>query len=947
MCGVPKLAAMPTLLEKIEESAKARLTLPQGAAPKDNLYRYKNFLKVESLRLKILHRAGGGGREICRARASMIDLLLRHILEGVKNSAPRNADVASPVFTLVATGGYGRGELSPYSDIDIMFLHESDMVSLGKARPEFAALLDGLLYTLWDLGFKVGHAVRSIDDCVKVANTDMQSKTSLIEARRILGDEVLFDRFLRSLVAKCVRDHEGEYIRERLRDQAERRAKYGNSACMLEPNIKNGCGGLRDYQNMLWMAYFKHRARTLADLQAQGVISEPETRQLDAAYDYLQRARNELHYFQNRATDVLSRSVQPAVAHNLGYNDRSPATRVEAFLRDFYRHSRNIDLITRTVEQRLALVPPPRRLIASFRRIFRSSSSREKVVDGCTFSDGQIRHVSSAIFQESPRRMMRVFLHAQQLGLRLHPDLAQLIRNQLSLVNNAFLRDRHVRETFLEILDQRGNVAPVLRVMHEVGFLGKFIPEFGRLTCLVQHDFYHRYTTDVHTLVCLEKLDEVWNSKTPPFSAYAEIFKEVERPFVLYLALLLHDSGKASRTGGNHEEVGGQLVLRAARRLDLDGAQTHALRLVVENHLTMVQISQRRDLDDESVISNFARLVQTKENLVLLTLHTFADSMGTSDQLWNGFKDAALWRLYRHTHRMLEGAGEFRVAEQRQRELLIDEVLRMAPATFDPAEVRGHFENVPPRYCQINDAREILHDVTQVHRFIRLQLSSKEENALAPIVSWHNEADRGYSVVAVCTWDRERLFSNITGCLTAAGLNILSAEIVTRNDLVILDTFFVTDATTGLLAKREERELFEDLLHKTLTGAQVDLRALISRAKRAPSVYKSLEGERIPTVVNFDNDNSPVRTIIDIQTEDRVGLLYDISQTLASLNVDLSLAKILTEKGAAVDSFYASERSGAKILDPERQKAIKAKLRQAIAREPSPKTQTATSKTQH
>jgi [protein-PII] uridylyltransferase len=253
---------------------------------------------------------------------------------------------------------------------------------------------------------------------------------------------------------------------------------------------------------------------------------------------------------------------------------------------------------------------------------------------------------------------MRVFLHAQQRGLKLHPDLAQLIRQNLRLVDNVFLRDAHVRETFLEILDQRGNVAPPLRLMHEVGLLGKFLPEFGRLTCLVQHEFYHQYTADEHTLVCLEKLDQVWEAKTPPYSEYAEIFRGVEQPFVLYLALLLHDSGKAFHTG-HHALIGAQQALRVARRLGLDGAKTHTLSLVIENHLAMAQVSQRRDLDDESVIRNFARQIQTAENLAMLTLHTFADSMATSDQLWNGFKDTGLWRLYRKAQDLLSGARSF------------------------------------------------------------------------------------------------------------------------------------------------------------------------------------------------------------------------------------------------------------------------------------------------
>ena len=684
---------MPTLLEKIQASAAARLTLPAQTHPRDELARFKNFLKVETHRLKIVHRGGGGGREVCAARSAIIDLLLRYILEGVKNAAPPPDKSSWPVFSLVAIGGYGRAELNPHSDIDIMFLHESHMVSQGKARPALAALVDGLLYTLWDLGFKVGHSVRSVEDCVKVANSDMQSKTSLIEARLITGDKALFDRFTHSLLTKCVIGFENEYIAARLEDQEARRAKFGNSACMQEPNIKNGCGGLRDYQNLLWMAYFKYRTRSLSELQSKDMISASERKRLESAYGYLLRVRTELHYYVNRPADILAKSLQPSVALNLGWHERSAGKRLELFMGGFYNHSRNIDLITRTVEQRLALFPPPRQRLLSLSRLFRAKPARksEPSVDGLNFIDGEIRPVSSSIFRDSPKRLMRVFRHAQQRGLKLHPDLAQLIRNQLSLVDNAFLRDPHVRETFLEILDQRGNVAPTLRTMHEVGFLGKFLPEFGKLTCLVQHEFYHQYTADEHTLFCIEKLDQVWNAQTPPFSNYAEMFRSVETPFLLYLALLLHDAGKAFRTG-HHEQIGGKVALSVSRRLGLDGAKTHTLRLIIESHLVMAQISQRRDLDDATVIDTFARQIQSVNNLVLLTLHTFADSMGTSDQLWNGFKDAVLWRLYQKTRRVLTGGTEFLLAEARQRELLVEEVQRLAPHTFDPAEIQAHFQ---------------------------------------------------------------------------------------------------------------------------------------------------------------------------------------------------------------------------------------------------------------
>ena len=911
-------------------NAAGRLTLPEGRQPSEELSRYKNFLKVETHRLKMLHRAGVGGREVCQARSAILDVSLRFILEAIKNNSPQPPQKKIPALALVALGGYGRAELNPHSDIDIMFLHDGDLMLKGKPHPVLTAITDGLLYTLWDIGLKVGHSVRSIADCVKIANSDMQSKTSLIEARLITGSTELFMDFQKTVLARCVAGHETEYIGARLEDQAARRAKFGNAATMQEPNIKNGCGGLRDYQNLIWMTFFKYRTRSLGDLEQKEMVSPSERKQLDTAYDFLLRVRNEVHYHLDRPIDVLTKSIQATVAHNLGYRDRSPSKRLEEFMRDFYNHTRNIDLITRTVEQRLALLPR-QSLIPSFRRMLQTQTDRirQQVIDGFKILNGEIHPLTPHVFRDRPKRLMRVFLYAQQRGLKLHPDLTQLIRNNLPMVNNSFLRDAHVRETFLEILDQRGVVAPILRTMHEVGLLGKFLPEFGRLTCLVQHEFYHQYTTDEHTLVCIEKLDQIQNAKTLPFETYAELLHSVERPFVLYLALLLHDSGKAARTG-KHEQLGSQLALRVARRLGLDGATSHTLSLVIEHHLTMAQVSQRRDLDDPVVIQNFARQVQTVENLTLLTLHTFADSMGTSDQLWNGFKDSLLWSLYQKAHALLEGGSEFYRAEERQRELLADEVQRLMPPSFSHEEMQAHFANLPSRYFQINNAQEVLTDLTQAHRFMQRQLSENEE-ALSPVISWHHERDRGYTSVHVCTWDRTGLFSKIAGSLTASGLNILSAEIITRGDGIILDTFFVTDVNTGLVAKREEREKFETLISQILTGEEVDLAALIKLGTKV-SPYKFFEGERIATMIYFDNETSETRTILEVEAEDQIGLLYAISRVLNDLNLDIYVAKISTEKGAAFDSFYIAEGDGSKITSAERQKAIEKKLRSAINR---------------
>ena len=921
---------MQDVLEKIEANAAARLTLEPGRLPSEELPRFKAFLKVETHRLKMLHRAGGGGMEVCKARAAILDVLIRSLWDAAKASLSQQAQKEFPQLGIIALGGFGRSELNPHSDIDFMFLHNRQVAAGAKPLPHLSKLIDGILYPLWDIGLKVGHSVRSIEDCVKVANSDMQSKTSLIEARLITGDEELFKKFQKTLVSKCVEGYVQEYISMRLQDQMARRTKFGNSACMQEPNLKNGCGGLRDFQNLLWMSFFKYRTRSLKDLQAHGFIGEVERKQLETAYDFLLRVRTEMHYHTNRAVDVLSKNLQPTVAHNLGYRERSPSKRIEECMRDVYTHSRNIFLVTRTLEQRMALLPQPRKLAGiSFRSFLpNGKKAAQEPVDGFKFVDGEIVAVSNRVFREQPRRLMRVFLYAQQRGLRLHPDLAQLIPNQLPLVDRAFLSEEHIRETFLEILSQRGNVAPVLRSMHEVGLLGSYIPEFGKLTCLVQHEFYHQYTADEHTLVCLEQLDRIWEAKEPPHNHYAPLFQHLERPFLLYLALLLHDVGKADGKG-DHSLVGGDLAMRVAKRLVLDGSATHTLRLVIEHPLLMASVSQRRDLDDPEVIHQFAKQVQNPETLALLTLHTFVDAQATSDKLWNGFKDSLLWLLHHKAMQVMTGGTEFMRAEEKQRELLMQEVRRLMPDNLSQEELQAHFASLPPRYFQIHSAKEILDELILAHRFMRL-LITEEASALSPVVNWHNEPDRGYNAVKVCTWDRAGLFSKIAGSLSAAGLNILSAQIFTRADGIVVDTFFVNDARTGNLAGPEQRDKFEGVLNKALTEGEVDFPVLIAKQKITRPVYQAYTGERIATRIQLFNDVSETRTLMEIETEDRIGLLYTLSQTLSELNLDISAAKICTEKGAAIDSFYVREIDGAKVLAPERQRAIERKLRHAI-----------------
>ena len=925
---------MPTLDERIIANAAERLKLPKGKLPGDELTRYKRYLKVETHRLHILHRAGGGGREICRGRSVMMDELLKHMMAAVKAWMPEEQQHKLPPFCLVAYGGYGRAELNPHSDIDIMILHDGKLMLRGKPIPFLERLLGegGMVYALTDIRLKVSSSVFTISESVELARNDMATKTAYLEARLIEGDEKLFDRFLKAQNSKCVKGKEDVYCRERVEDQEARREKFGNSACMQEPNIKNGCGGLRDYQNLFWMADVKYGVRKTEDLMEQGLIGASEVKQLDAAYDFLLRVRTELHYRVEKNVDALPKALQPRIAYRLNYRNRSPSGRLEAFMRDYYQHTRTILLLTRNLEQRLALRPQPRR-IPNFRRMMqqRRDEANEVKVDGFRFLNGFIYAESKRVFKEQPRRLMRVFLHAQQRGLELHPDLFQLIRESLPLANRKFLGDQHVHETFREILNERGNVGGILRMMHDTDFLGKYIPEFGKLTCLVQHEFFHQYAADEHTLMCLEELDGIWKAKKEPHKNYSEIFSDLERPYVLYLALLLHDAGKALHTG-DHSDAGGKIALTVGERIGLSERRLKQLKWLVDEHLAMVRISQQRDLYDPDVIDQFAEFVESEDQLRMLTLLTVSDSLGTSRSLWNGFKDGLLLTLYHMTAMKVSGGTAFIMAEEKQKQTLRDEVRKLAPRTFADDEIDAAFDHLPDRYFHTHTAEEICRDLGLAHQFMHLQLTTGDR-ALEPVLYWHNEPDRGFTEFKICTWDRSGLFVKTAGALSAAGLNIHGAQIFSRADGIVVDTYEVTDADTGGLATKKAKEHAEEFLIESLSGRlEVDFAKMIVERKYIPPIYQALEDERIETVLRFDNDSSKTQTVVDVETEDRVGLLYFISNALNDLSFSIDVARISTEKGAAIDTFYISNWKGEKVTEEKDKEFMERKIRFAIKR---------------
>ena len=901
----------------------APLDIPADSSLTKELPRLKRHLKSESTRLQEWHREGADGREVCAARSAVIDTLLATLFDWTLDTFEPKKSERKLTMSLVAIGGYGRSELNPHSDIDFMLLHSGTTPSVTRIfNHELIEKLTGpggLIYTLYDLGMKVGYSVRNIQDAINVANDDMQTKTSLIESRLISGDAGLFEQFQKRVEVKCVRSHIDDYLQMRITDQDARRVKFGNSALLQAPNIKNGCGGLRDYQNLLWMTHFKYGTRTLAELEAQEMIRPNNRAQLEEGYGFLLRVRNELHYQTKRPSDDLHKALQPKVAWQLGYKDRSPARRLEAFMRDLYMHMRRIHLITRMVERRLALRPKPSRRIPLLRSLF-GGGEKQETLDGFQVIEGELVPVSSRVFKDQPRRLMRVFLHAQQRGLEFHPDLIQLLRDNVSLVDESFIKDAEVHETFLEILNQRGNVAPAVRAMHEVDLLGRFIPEFGRMTCLVQHEFFHAYAADEHTLICLEKLDQVWDADERPFTDYTHILQDIDLPYLLYLALFLHDAGKGMESG-DHVKDGTAVCLQVGERLGLSPRRLSRLRFLVDSHLLMAEVSQRRDIDSPTVIRQFAEAVQDEENLAMLTLLTFADSLGTSDNLWNDFKNTLLQSLYRIAGRRLASGEDYEAAEKNRLAKLKFTLRDELPPHLSEEELEAHFNHLTPRYFRAHSIRHILVDLEQVYLFLNRVTAKRNEKVLEPIINWHDRPARGYTSLKVCTWDRPGLFTTISGALAATGLNILSARVFSRSDGIIIDTFFVVNAKTGGLAKRAERDKFSKLITQALLldgDSEFEEQTMVKR--------EDTEEWQLPTRIRIDTQSVESRTIVEVESEDRLGLLHRISNVLTRHDLNIHVARISTEKGAAIDTFYVRTMSGGKPTDENKLDELKRAL---------------------
>jgi [protein-PII] uridylyltransferase len=888
---------------------------------------YCKALAVEEKWLELQHKRMSGGLEVGRMRSDTIDDFLRHLMESA-TARLRAAGRKPPKMTLMAVGGYGRRELNPKSDVDIAFLRR------GSARlPEGVEEIVGdVLNLVFACNFTPGHSTRTIGETVQEANREMQSKTALLEARFLWGDQDLFATFQTRFMKDCVKGHVEDYLEARVADQATRHSKYGHTVYMQEPNIKNGCGGLRDFQNLLWMAYFKYRVRTTKDLVAKKYLNETEQRELDRAYDFIFRLRTELHYLTKRHADVILVGNQKDLADRLSYRERFPDVllRTEALMRDYYRHARAIYELTELVSERLSLPtveegePGGLFKFLPFRK--RTKSKREEF-DGFFASGDRLYCRDRQIFKEDRARMMRLFQHAQLRGLRISPELRQLVRRRLKYVDDTFRYAKANREIFSSILRQKGRVGHVLHAMHRVDFLGRWMPEFGRLTALVQHEYFHRYTVDEHTLVCIEKLDSLLDTEEPRHQGYKELFLKMEDPYVLYLALLLHDTGKAENR--RHHAVESAInAQRVARRLQLTREQRRMLVFLVDNHDLLARTARQRDLSDPAMIEEFAGIVGNQANLDALMLLTAADGLGVGDEkIWNAWTESLAWQLYRQATRFLTDSEGFRRQRRVERLELKTAVAGCLPEDF-ALEIDAHFASLPERYFQTHPPAEIAEHLRLVRRFLENHINT-DVGGLEPVCRWIPHPHAGHSEFWVCTWDRHQLLARICGALAANELSILSADIFTRHDGLVLDIFRVTTTRFEEVGDARDQQRVEKLLHEALLVESYDFMPLLERRlRRAQQWERTLD---FPTRITISTESSPNYTVVDIATPDRLGLLYDILHTLSDAQFLIAAARITTEKGAAIDSFYITDLEGLKVTTPDRLPRLKQALARACA----------------
>ena len=897
------------VFRRLHKHAQKRLVFDPGVSRNKQLPAYKRYIQLENEMLKRHHQNGDSGQEVCQARAAMVDVVIENLFLAALDLYATEHGSLPCKMAILATGGYGRRELNPHSDIDIMFLYPEKIS--GKNFAKFQEVLaEEILYPLWDLGWKVGHASRNAKEAIEEAKSEIQSKNAILESRIICGSEPLYVDMQTRFSAYCKKEHSKAYIEQRLADERERHTKFGKTVYLQEPDIKNGVGGLRDYQNILWMANIKFGYGSFKEINQAKLLRRHLRDEMEAAYDFLLRTRTELHLQNRRPTDKLDLEQQPTIAEGLGYPQKDIFERVEAFMKDYYTAARTIYHISELLKERLALSSesdPRSSQHITFREALRAHQHLPlKRVDGFVLQDKVLLPEKKSVFTEDPLRLIRIFHLMQQFGAKLHPDLKFRISRSLPLIDHSIINHPSAAKSFCSILRYPGEVYPILELMHDLGVLGRYLPEFGQLTCMVQHEYYHRYTADEHVLRTIKHLDEVFNKDSDIDGAYEREIRKTDDPLLLYLILLLHDIGKSEGVKG-HDVNGVRIAQPILDRFDISQEQQEQVLFIIRHHLAMSRIWQRFDLDDPETAHSFSEFIEDPEKLRLLYVHTYCDARGTAPTLWNDYKDTMHRTLYKRTLEQFQDKDILHRKHLELKERRFQKILARTIEGVANDEIEAHFSRLPDRYFVNTKSDEIELHLRMVNQLFEQIQHSENTDALTPVIDWRNDIDLNMTVVNVVTWDRAGLFYKLAGALSLAGVNIVSTKAISRSDNITFDTFYIMEPEGGAISDNKAQQIFQthvedSLIHgKRLTGEVERLEAEVKKQK------KKLHGilpAPIPPQVEVYHELSLNRTIIEVKAEDRLGLLYGLARHIYSRGFDISFARIATERGIAMDTFY-------------------------------------------
>ena len=902
--------ALPDLVPEILDPARLA-ELPSS----ERLPVYKQYLRAENHRLRKAHDEGGGGCVVAGLRAEVVDVLLRSLLGSALLQAEGTSSLA-----LVANGGYGRGLLNPGSDIDLLFLLPQASHKLDK---HLKKLVEEILYPLFDLGFKVGHASRSIPECVAEARRDPITRTSLFDHRRLCGSEPLYDKFVQRFRQECILKDRARFFEERRSDIEYRYRKYSSTVFLQEPNLKESPGGMRDFHNLLWISDALFGTRDLEKLRERGILSINACNELREGFDFLHRVRNCLHYHTGKSTDILTLRFQGVITEEFRYRHKTRLRRIEALMRDYYLHARDIHQHTASVfeiaEIETAVLRPFRLSWIPFGR-----RNETKEFDGFVAENGRLSAAREDIFEEDAGRLLRLFLHCQKRHLRPSPPLRKLIKANWHRMDRSFTYNKENRRTFRTILEKRGQVGRTLRLMHRCGVLGRYFPEFGSLECLVQHEFFHRYTADEHTLRCIDQLDALIESDDPSVSRYRQLLIEIEDPYALYLAVLLHDSGRAENV---REHIDGSQLLasRVCRRLQISHGRRQLIMFLVDHHLTLWRFATKRNIDDPEVVAEFAGLMKNQHFLDALLLFTYADSNGTNEEAWSPWKETLILQLFSSARAVLRKGYEAYDSEFRGKLANLREKVRSELHDRYAALTDEHFQQMPKRYFRYRDALSVGTHIRAIWEYFDRR-NRRPDTPFEAALQWINYPDQGYSELTVVTHDRHLLLEKICCALAAHEINILSADIYTRADGVVLDIFRVCTSEMQAVGNNHQQMSVVMTLYEVNQEDDYDPTGYLEVKS---NFLRETHDDAIPFPVRayLDNDSDPNFTVIEIQAIDRIGLLHDLLYTINKHGLDTIHARIATEKGAALDTFYVQTADeGGKLNKIDRLAALQESL---------------------